>query len=626
MTENNEPAARPEVSEADPNGRSSPRRASRPWRNLVILSAVLVALAVAAAGWLGVTASKISDDLNAAAHLVPQLKTQILEDDSDSAGKTVDSLKTHTMEARQAASDPLWTLAGALPWLGQNFQAVSTVATSADDVANLAADPLVSVARSLDWKAIVPNSKGVQLQPLEAAKPKLLSASHAVRQSYERLNGIDTDALFPQISEPVIEARQQLESLRSGLDVAASAALIAPDMLGASTPRNYLLLVQNNAETRATGGIPGALAVMKVNNGKLALAEQTSATELGPMSPAIPVEDEQRQIYSGRVGKFMQDVNLTPDFPTSAGIATSMWQQKTGERLDGVVSVDPVALSYLLGATGPVTLSNPQLQELVSGSLPKELNQTNVVKTLLSDVYSEVPEPALQDLYFASVAEEIFAALSSGKNDNGKLIEGITKGVNEGRVLVWSAVASEQSVLAKYPLGGAATSGSISPAQFGVYFNDGTGAKMDYYVKRTVQLVQECPRDGYLQTKVRVTSTNTAPADAATSLPPYVTGGGVFGVPPGTVQTNVVAYGPVQANVESAVADGKKISFASHTHSGRPVGAVTVALPPGKKSTIDFVFGKIVQHTNPELTVTPTVQARKDVVMDTISETCPAVP
>lgn len=622
MTDTNEPASQPEATDAHHNSGSTSRRRTRPWRILVISSSVLVALGVTAALWLGVTASKISEDLSAASDLVPQLKTQILQDDSDSASKTVDRLKAHTTSARQASSAPLWTIASALPGIGQNFQAVSTVATSADDVAKLAADPLVSVARSLDWKALVPNSQGVQLKPLVAAKPKLVSASHAVRQSSERLNRVDASSLLPQISSPLVKAREQLESLRSGLDVAANAAIVAPDMLGVSTPRNYLLLIQNNAETRATGGIPGALAMMTVNNGKLALTGQTSATEIGAMSPTIPVEAEQRQIYSGRVGKFMQDVNLTPDFPTSASVAISMWQQKTGDRLDGVVSVDPVALSYLLGATGPVTLSNPLLQELMSGALPTTLNQGNVVETLLSDVYAEIPEPALQDMYFASVAQEIFGALSSGKNDNGKLIEGISRGVDEGRVLVWSATPSEQSVIAKYPIGGSISGANIAPAQFGVYFNDGTGAKMDYYVKRSVQLVRECTTNGYEQMKVRVVSKNTAPKDASTSLPDYVTGGGAFGVPPGNVQTNIMAYGPVQSHVETAAADGKKISFASHIHSGRPVGAVTVALPPGKSSIVEFTFGKIVQHTEPKLSVTPTVQGHKDVVLDNISEKC----
>jgi hypothetical protein len=129
-----------------------------------------------------------------------------------------------------------------------------------------------------------------------------------------------------------------------------------------------------------------------------------------------------------------------------------------------------------------------------------------------------------------------------------------------------------------------------------------------------VQLIEECSGDDYGQVKVRITSTNTAPADAATSLPGYVTGDGIFGVPPGTVQTNVIAYGPVQAQVETATVDGTKTDFAAHMHSGRPVGSVTLTLAPGQSSTVELTFGKIVQHTEPNVVVTPSVEAVKNVV------------
>jgi hypothetical protein len=279
-------------------------------------------------------------------------------------------------------------------------------------------------------------------------------------------------------------------------------------------------------------------------------------------------------------------------------------------------------LGYILDATGPVKISSPELVTLAKNKLPTELTGKNVVQTLLSDVYAKIEQPKLQDAYFAGVAQEIFAALSHGKGEAKGLIAGVTRGTEEGRVLVWSGNTSEQAVISKYPLSGSIAGPSVSPAQFGVYFNDGTGAKMDYYVKRTVQLVKECAQDGYEQTTVKITSTNTAPSDAATSLPAYVTGGGIFGVPPGSVRTNIVAYGPVQANMETAKLDGQRTEFAPYQHSNRPVGVLAVQLAPGETKTVEFTFGKIVQHTEPNVVVTPTVQDVKDVILPTQNAEC----
>ncbi|WP_083510595.1 DUF4012 domain-containing protein [Pseudarthrobacter sulfonivorans] len=597
--------------------RSRQRHNRRPLLLPLVAVGVLLLITVTGAAWLASKASAIDSELNAATLLIQPLKEAITGDNPGDAAATVKQLRAHTTAANEAANDPIWKLASSLPGLGSNFSAVSEVARSADDVTSLGLEPLVKVYSTLDWQALLPSGTGTDLGPLQAASPSVSAAANAVRLSADRLNQIDIGKLVPQVADPLTRARDQLQNATGALDAAANAANIAPGMLGSQTPRNYLLMIQNNAESRSSGGIPGALAVLSLDKGTLSLGSQSSASDIGVMAPIVPLDPEQQQIYSGRVGKFMQDVNLTPDFPTAASTAQAMWERKTGQRVDGVISIDPVALGYILDATGPVTITHPELVALASVGLPTELTGKNVVQTLLSDVYAKIEQPALQDVYFAGVAQEIFAALSEGRGNATGIIAGLSRGTDEGRVLVWSGLAAEQSVIAKYTVSGSIAGPSVAPAQFGVYFNDGTGAKMDYHVKRTVQLVKECSRDGYEQTTVRVTSTNTAPADAATSLPAYVTGGGAFGVPAGSVQTNIVAYGPVQANVETAKVDGQSTDFAPFVHSNRPVGVLAIKLAPGESRTVEFTFGKIVQHTEPNVVVTPTVQAVKDVILPT---------
>jgi hypothetical protein len=600
-------------------------RGGRHQRRYVIASAwlaVIAVLALASAAWLGTRATIIKDELEATAQLIPLLKDNVASDKPVEAKDNSDKLRSHTAAARNAAGDPLWTLAASTPWIGANFSAISEVARSADDVASLGVEPLVKVFDSLDWDSLVPSTAGSNLEPIQHAAPSVSSAAHAVRTSAERLERIDAKALWPQVAEPLLRAREQLRTVTDVLDASSNAAQIAPGMLGANGERNYLLMIQNNSEARASGGIPGALAVLNLNNGKLTLGAQSSAGEVGIMSPAIAVDDEQQQIYSTRLGKYMQDVNLTPDFPTAAATAQDMWGRKTGQRVDGVISLDPVALGYILDATGPVQITDPEILAMTRNGLPTRLSGQNVVPTLLSDVYAKIASPTHQDVYFAGVAKEIFSALSSGKGDAKELIKGMSRGASEGRILLWSAAAQEQSVIAEYPLSGAIAGPSVAPAQFGVYFNDGTGAKMDYYVKRTVQLVKECATNGYQEATVRITSTNTAPIDAATSLPPYVTAAGSFGVPAGSVQTNVIAYGPVQATVETASVDGQKTDFAAHHHADRPVGTVTVTLAPGQSSTVQLTFGKIVQHAEPNVVVTPSVQPVKEVILPTENAVC----
>ncbi|UKA48942.1 DUF4012 domain-containing protein [Arthrobacter sp. FW305-123] len=600
---------------------SSTRRIRRRIILAGIWTAVTVIALAGAAAWIGGRAATIKSELQQSAALLPVLKTQISTNDADAAAVTVDSLVQHTASARDAANDPLWKAAAALPWLGPNLEAAGEVAISADDVARLGAMPLVKAYKSLNWAALAPTPSGIDLAPVRAAAPQVQAATHAIRESSQRLNEINTNELLPQVSVPLIQARDELASLSGDLESAADVTRLAPAMLGADETRRYLLMVQNNSESRATGGIPGALAVLSLNKGKLSLDSQTSAGAMGTFDPPVPIDTEQQAIFSKRVGKFMQDVNLTPDFPTTASTAHQMWEKKTGERLDGVLSLDPVALSFLLEATGPIQITAPDIRA-IGAELPTTLTSANVVQTLLSDAYSAIDSPDLQDLYFAGAAKEIFGALSAGNIDSKKLLEALSKGVNEHRILLWSDSTDERATIGRYPLGGMVSGTAITPAQFGVYFNDGTGAKMDYWVKRSVQVVNDCTRDGYREVAVRVTSTNTAPSDAASSLPAYVTGNGAFGVPPGTVQTNVVAYGPVQSNIDTVVKDGEKIPFAAQRHNQRAVGTSTIRLAPGESTSLEFKFGHIVQHAAPEISVTPTTQPVKDVILAAQPASC----
>ncbi|MBO0896447.1 DUF4012 domain-containing protein [Arthrobacter sp. zg-ZUI10] len=395
-------------------------------------------------------------------------------------------------------------------------------------------------------------------------------------------------------------------------------------MLGAEGARDYLVLVQNSSETRATGGIPGALAVLHTDNGKITLSEQSSAVALGAFRPPIDVDAEQVSLYTARIGTQMQNVNLTPDFSTAAQTAKLMWEERHPEQIiDGVLALDTIVLSHLLDATGPLDLADDQVPDRIRNTdLPLSLTKDNVVPTLLSEVYKEIDDPEAQDAYFAAVASRVFSAFSEGQGDGAQLVKALGSSTTDGRLFLWSSHPSEQEIIATTPVHGSVSGPDGGGAAFGVYFNDGTGAKMDYYITRNVQLIQACPVDGYGQYTVRVTIANNAPADAASSLPAYVTGDGVFGVTPGYVRTNYVVYGPSQAFLETASVDGQAVPLSSGRHGQRPVGTVSLELGPGETATIEVVFSKVVQDSEPRLRVTPTIQSLEEVIRTLESDTC----
>ncbi|MHA7191215.1 DUF4012 domain-containing protein [Arthrobacter sp. MDT2-16] len=601
---------------------SSHARGRSLMRRVLLGAGIALLILAVCGGWLAFRAVQVKQNLESAMALIPTLQEQVTTRDLPAANETTNELQRRTTAARDAGTDPLWTAAGLIPFIGQNFSAVSEVTVSADDVVNRAVAPMVDKFAALDWKTLTPTDGRIDTAPLADIAPTLAAAAKTVDLSYGRLEGIDQEELLPQIAGPLQDAVAALDEVRGPINDASRAGQLLPSMLGADGSRNYLVLVQNSAEVRATGGIPGALAVLTVEDGRISLTDQGSATDLGRFSPPLAVDAEQEQIFSYRMGAFMQSVNLTPDFPTAASTAQRMWQDRHPDsRIDGVIAIDPVVLANILKATGPVELGefgDPAVDALLAQTrLPTALDATNVVPTLLSDVYAQIEEPSLQDAYFAAVAGKVFGALTDVQGDGTQLVEALVTSAQQERLYLWSASSEEQELLAQTHLAGAALGPTVGGAAFGVYFNDATEAKMDYYMRRTVQLVRSCTGDGYSLYTVRVTLTNTAPADADISMPNYVLGAGASGVERGRVKTNTVSYGPAQARLQEARIDGTDVPLGSFAHGNRPVGILTTDLGPAETATLEIDFSKVVQETEPVLDVTPTIQDRADVVLAT---------
>lgn len=106
---------------------------------------------------------------------------------------------------------------------------------------------------------------------------------------------------------------------------------------------------------------------------------------------------------------------------------------------------------------------------------------------------------------------------------------------------------------------------------------------MSYYLDFSVAVAQNvCRNDGRPTTATTIRLRSNAPADAADSLPRYVTGGGVFGTPAGVISNNVHLYLPEGENVFDVRVDGQSVSFSLGEHEGHVVVSRTVDLEPGE--------------------------------------------
>jgi hypothetical protein len=208
---------------------------------------------------------------------------------------------------------------------------------------------------------------------------------------------------------------------------------------------------------------------------------------------------------------------------------------------------------------------------------------------LLSQIYEDIQNPAQEDAFFAQAANAVFGALSAGQGDARATVKALVDAAAAGRLTVWSSHPDEENLIAGTSLEGAmpATEQPEEPT-VGVFLNDGTGAKLDYYLHEDVAVAPaaSCPA-GRIGFHVLVTLASNVPANAK-GLPSYVVGGAAGGSAPGTIRTQVVVSAPIGGSVVTATVDGTPTQIGSGSEAGRAEGIVFVDLAPGTKKTIDI--------------------------------------
>ncbi|MGW6132171.1 DUF4012 domain-containing protein [Cellulomonas sp. NPDC055163] len=580
-----------------------PPRRRRLRRALVVLGALVLVLLVAA-GWLASRAAQAADGLTEAGAVLADLEGALAGGDVDALADGLPGLQEDTARARAAASDPVWRLAEHVPWAGPNLTAVRTVAVAVDDVATGALPAVVELGGLVADPQVRRADGSIDLGLFVAAAPALDRAATTTRTSAAAVGALDTTRLVGRVAGPVTQVAGGLGTAADALGSASDAARLLPPMLGADGPRTYLLLSLNSAELRSAGGIVGAVAAFTADQGAIRLVDQRSTLDLRPLDdPVLPLTDEELAVHGDRLGRWVQNTVLTPDFPRSAELVSAMWARSVGTPVDGVLAMDPVAVAYLLDATGPVE----------AGGV--ELTADTVLDVLLREAYVRLPEAEEADAFYADVASALFTAVSSGRGETRDLLDALARASDERRVRVWSAHPAEQDRLARTSLGadflarpgdtayavqlpgaGTALGGSGldtgSPAAApGVFLDDGSGGKLDYFLTTDLTVEElRCaapPAPGWATAVLRLDLAYTPPGDIA-AYPRYVTGTAATGLPVGGVATNITVYAPPGGRILEQRVGDQLVGGATATEQGRAVSTLTSRLLPGERATYRF--------------------------------------
>lgn len=204
---------------------------------------------------------------------------------------------------------------------------------------------------------------------LAAARPALRQARSLLLAARQARGAVTVDGLPSQI----VSGLALLDGVVPSAPQTLAALDALPTALGADGPRDYLIVPQNTADLRASGGFVGTVAVLHVDHGRVHLTAAESSYDVDKsgrpnVDPPLPLSVHELSAW------FFRDVNWSADFPTTAALLEVFYQLGTGKHVDGVIAFNSSLLRQIVQVTGPVAVPGYSGATLTPDNAYDELN------------------------------------------------------------------------------------------------------------------------------------------------------------------------------------------------------------------------------------------------------------
>jgi hypothetical protein len=533
-------------------------------RLLVLLLFGLIVVVGAAVAWqVGAQAGQVERDLTTARSLLAQAG-------GFEAGRLqerltlVDQAEAHALAAqRRLGHFPIRQLGG-LPLVGRDVRVARAVAASA--TSTIRATRRVVTA----------------LQPILTGPPtraSILKASGALLKLHRALE-LDLEgvrATRPLAAAGARDRYLEAAGAASGTAERAGQALeLAGGLYGPPGTARWFLAFQNPAELRGTGGLIGEFGILE---------SSPSGPRLVKVAPYEVLDRQTRtgvelpKQLAGRYERFAVDrawsaVNIPPDMPTVGRIITDLYREATGDRIDGVIAADPLAVAQVLRAGGPIRAGGVRL------------TADNVAEELLVQSYVRYADdnPARRRFLQQSTRGIFDAFRRALAGRPVQLMHGLAQAARGRHLQVYSRDRAGQRALVGLGVGGSAAAPAGRDYLMTVGINAG-GNKLDAFLRRTLEWRVRLAADGSARAAASLTLHNKVPR---TGMPRYIVGpyDGRFRVGVNEqIQTLYVAggYGFTRASL-----DGRRVGAEAQAELGGLALTQPVGVPAGKESRLGY--------------------------------------
>lgn len=547
----------------------------------------------------------VTDLLKAVTTLKDDLETVldgIKEDDLESAKAKIDTLPEKTEAIRSSIAVTLTNLGDSTPSLQKELLNIQKILDLADQLAETILKPTITMMEE---------NSTAQMQAGESIRTKLIcdyldfaetllpDIDKLVKAADEvDLSLVDSDG---EMAEYLQAAEEMLEAYHENPAVLSAVKTI----FGDGEDRTYLIAAQNSAEIRASGGFPGAVGVIRIENGNMVMQDFKKVYNvLAGYTPAeAQITAIENRLFQDRL-QYPRDADFCPDFERVAYIWALGYRAGQGEEVDGVISMTPAFLQKMLSAMDEEI-------KLFDGAV---INGNNAVRVLQRDIYFEyygggyvASEDRFVDQLFADAAKKTMQKFMENLEigDLTKYLSVMKECIADRTLLLWMAEEEEQAIIRDLGWNGGLNTDPEKP-QAGVYYNNSYASKMGWFLKMDTEMGERVQNeDGSYTYPVTVTFSNVITPEEKQQAGEYI-----LGVHGGAIYGCAYFFAPAGGTVSDfAVSNGLNVSLHEYhdlqvgylnnfnTYANEPVTVTyNVTTAPGVDTPLEF-------------SKTPTVQA-----------------
>jgi hypothetical protein len=420
------------------------------------------------------------------------------------------------------------------------------------------------------------------LQPLQNGAPTKSGLLKAADGLLTLKTTLDRDLEHVRAARPLLTAAARSDYLKTAEAASRTAQRagqglkLAASLYGPPGTARWFLALQNPAELRGTGGLIGQYGILESSLRGPRLKTVASYGDLNARTKeGVPLPDAVARRYERfAINQAWSSVNIPPDLPTVGRIVTRLYEQAIGDRVDGVIAVDPLVIAEVLRISGPIEVGGVRL------------TADNVAEQMLVDAYVryEKDNEARRD-FLGLVAKSTFSAFleALGKDPFG-LLRGLGTAARGRHVQIYATDPGGQKALMSLGLGGSATAPQTGDYLMPVGIN-AAGNKLDAFLYRTLMWRVQLSPDGSAKAQASLTLRNAVPSSG---LPRYIVGPFDKRFRAGVneqLQTLYVAsgYGFTRTRL-----NGRRVRAEAQADLGGLALTQAVEVPAGRSVTLDY--------------------------------------